>query len=124
MKGNIQHEVAQLIDKYGVSDVLNVIMDLGSDSLVHEMRMWFEKNLTSSPAEGDELDEDVMEAIFHDLQHLNLRLVKVEKTVFRTPTEPVQIPDEIVDQIGNMTKETITTTVRKLEELERKDKKK
>jgi hypothetical protein len=116
MKGNIQHEVVQLIDKYGVSDVLDVIMELGSDSLVHEMRMWFEKNLTGSPGAGEELDEDVIQALFHDLQHVNMRLVKIEKAVFPQPTEPVRLPE---DDVKEITKHTINNAVKKLGDLER-----
>jgi len=127
MKGNIQHDVAQLIDKYGISDVLNAIMELGSDSVVHEMRLWFEKTFMDSHSTGEELDDDVMEAIFHDLQHLNVRLVKVEKAVFSTPTEPVRLPDDVAEKLQlrrdtfdeKISQDIVNQVVEKLREKER-----
>jgi hypothetical protein len=116
MRGSVQHDTVQLLDKYSISEILDAIMDVAADELVHEMRMWFDKEFNEGERLESALDKDVIEYVTHELEHHNTRLVKLEKKVFPTPTEPVRLPDDIAEELS---KQTINSTVKKLKERER-----
>lgn len=102
-RGNIQNDVVQLLDKYKITEILEVIMDIGSDSSVHEMREWFENNFGESSGMEDDLENDAITAIFHDIEHLNMRVLKLERGVKQNPeTGDIttgDVPKEIMDAI-------------------------
>ncbi|HPE06212.1 MAG TPA: hypothetical protein PLW50_00670 [Smithellaceae bacterium] len=85
VRNNINHDVSELLAKYDISEILNEIVEMSSDTVVHSMRMWFKRELTENGIAGgnaeigDELDEDVVEAIFHELGHVNMRLTRLER---------------------------------------------
>lgn len=114
-RSNIQHDVVQLLDKYAISEILDVVMDVAADELVHEMRMWFDKEFGNGERLESDLDKDVVDYVTHELEHHNMRLTKLERAQ-HVPTEGVKLPEEDVKKI---TKDIITNTVKKLNELEK-----
>jgi hypothetical protein len=122
-RNNINHDVSELLVKYDISDILNEIMDVASDKAAHAMRLWFEREIIGNNVAMDsaaviagEVDENAIEAIFHELGHVNMRLSKLEHAV----VEPVDSgsKDEMV-----ITKEKMDEIVKFLKANEGKEKK-
>jgi len=113
-RGNIQNDVVQLLDKYKVTEILEVIMDIASDSSVNEMREWFGNNLGENCGDGENRENDEMVAVFHDMEHLNMRVLKLERDAEKNrktgdmQTGDMQttgnVPKEIVDAISDWKK--------------------
>lgn len=126
MKGNVQHDVVQLLDKYAISEILDVVMDVAADNLVHEMRMWFDKEFGEGERLESALDKDVIEYVTHELEHHNARLVKhnarldkLEQAIRPVSGEPTTGAKLSESDVRTITKDTINKTVKKLSDLER-----
>ena len=76
---NIDRDVMQLIDKYEISDILDIIFDTASPTLVQKMKEWFGKNLGVKSGISDDLDDGIIKCILHDMEHINMRLAKLER---------------------------------------------
>lgn len=76
---NIDRDVMQLIDKYEISDILDIIFDTASPTLVQKMKEWFGKNLGVKSGISDDLDDGIIKCILHDVEHINMRLAKLER---------------------------------------------
>lgn len=97
-KGNIQHDVLQLMDKYPVGGILDEIVSLGA---TEEVRKWAVKYFDIKPQTGDELDKDLMRGVLRDIEVLKSKIAR-----FEFEKDPMQttrtFPKEISDIFDNM----------------------
>jgi hypothetical protein len=81
-RGNVQHDVVNLIDKYRISEILDVLFDVSNDDQIHEMREWFnqyfcdKESIANEP--GSDIDSDIDDFIVHELEHHNIRIARLE----------------------------------------------
>lgn len=126
-RSNIQHDVVQLLDKYTISEILDMVMDVAADDLIHEMRMWFNKEFGNDDRLESALDKDVVDYVTHELEHHNARLVnhnmrldKLERAIRLVSREAAAgetTPEDNFDE--KISKEIVNGIVKKLNEMEK-----
>jgi len=127
--GTIQDDIGQILEKYKPSEILDAMIDIASDDKVHEMRMWFDQNFGDEKHREDEFDKDIIDWITHELEHQNMRLIKLEQTknsaIRETETtQATVLSTEIVDTVSksNPSEGNAESIIRRLRKLEREKK--
>ena len=99
-KGNIQHDVLQLMDKYPVDGIIETMITLGA---ADDIQTWAGKYFAVPirTQAGDDLDKDIIRGILHDIDRLKSRVAQLE--LGKQHTGDIQqtgkIPPEIVSAI-------------------------
>lgn len=134
-RSNIQHDVVQLLDKYKIAEILDVVADIASNDVVNEMRKWFDQNFGDKRDVGDDLDEDlansIINTVMHEIDHINMRLVKLERgqapsksSVQTTGNVPKEIIDIFKDLKIPLSEEDMRRVARHLRTTEKTDEQK
>ena len=78
-KGNIQHDVLQLMDKYPVDGIIETMITLGGAEGVEK---WAEKYFTvpikPQYIAGEELDKDLIRGVLHEIDLLKQKVARLE----------------------------------------------
>ncbi len=74
-KGNVQHDVLQLLDKYSANEILDTMVTLGAGDGV---KKWAEKYFEIKPDAGDDLDKHLIRGILAEIETLKQKVARLE----------------------------------------------
>lgn len=101
-KGNIQHDVLQLMDKYPVDGIIETMVTLGATDEVYK---WATKYFKSDPKAqaGDDLDKDLIRGILSEIEILKQKVARLEfSREPQTPQTTGEFPKEISKVFENL----------------------
>ena len=104
-RGTVQHDVAQLLDKYMINDILDVILEIASEHTVDVMKKWFTQKFYVKRDIGDDIDSDAIKTISQDIENIRMRLARLERGGTLDDMQTTgNVPKEIVDAISDWKK--------------------
>jgi hypothetical protein len=101
-KGNIQHDVLQLMDKYPVEGIIETMVTLGAAEGIEKWAAkYFTVPIRPQYIAGDELDKDLIRGVLHEIDLLKQRVARIEleKQQPGNMQQTGKIPPEIVSVI-------------------------
>ena len=82
MRSDINKDVATLLDKYSISDIMDKIIEYSSDESNVVLTQWCAENLgTQTDVIGDGIDDHAIRALRFELDRLNARIANVEQRI-------------------------------------------
>ena len=103
-RSNVTHDVAQLLGKYVVTEILDEMIHMASDDSINVMKNWFIQNFDIKRDIGDDIEEDAIKFMTQEIERIRIRLSKLERRGNPMSSSPVQttesmLPKEITEAI-------------------------
>jgi hypothetical protein len=101
-KGNIQHDVLQLMDKYPVDGIIETMITLGASEGVEKWAAkYFTVPIKPQYIAGDELDKDLIRGVLHEIDLLKQKVARLELDLPKqSPPYNKEALDEVVKVIN------------------------
>lgn len=103
-RSNVMHDVAQLLGKYVITDILDEMITMASDESLDVMKKWFIKNFDIKRDIGDDIEEDAIKFMNQEIERIRIRLSKLERGIgleekYGDMQTTGRVPKEIEDAI-------------------------
>lgn len=80
-RSNVMHNVAQLLGKYAITEILDEIIHIASDEEVNAMKIWCIRNFDIKRDIGDDIEEDAIKFMTQEIERIRIRLSKLERGI-------------------------------------------